>query len=77
MTVVGYRRVDIDDNNIHGYSFYCTEASTDANVVGSISYKDFVSDNLPDVQGDLVNAYKEKIDICVLRNRSGKIVRVL
>ena len=77
MFVIGYRRVDIDDNNIHGYSFYCTEASTDANVVGSISYKDFVSDNLPDVQGDLVTAYKEYSDICVLRNRSGKIVRVL
>ena len=77
MTVVGYRRVDIEENNIHGYSFYCTEASTDANVVGSISYKDFVSDNLPDVQSDLVNAYVEKIDICVLRNRSGKIARVL
>lgn len=79
MVVVGYRPVDFEDKQtgrqISGYTFYSIE--NDGSCTGRIAFKDFVPGSLPDVVSALVDAYNTTEEISVLRNRNGKITKVL
>lgn len=77
MLYTGYRRVDIDKDNVHGYSFYGQEPIEPTQGEGFQPVKDFVHDTAPDLQKKLIEAVRSKKAVHTERNRFGKVVGII
>ena len=77
MLYIGYRRVDIEKDNVHGYSFYYSEPIEPKDGEGFSTGKDYVSDNFPDLQSRLKVAVSAKEVVRVERNKYGKVIGII
>lgn len=77
MLFCGYKRVDIEKDNIHGFTFFSSVEIPEERGFGIAFDKDFVSDTFSEVQEVLKVRVVEGADVIVERNKYGKIVGII